>query len=354
MSEVDDWRTLFGEAGVPRSFRAVKKHGRLLLLLPENRGAAAQCLALYPAQTRFAKLAKAALGTAIRIGVPGILSRQELCWDDAAPLPAFIRAQAGAEPFECGFLLGNPRAEGRRWIIAVLIHGRLSFVVKAGCTQRGNDLISAEIECLRSLPASAKGCPTLRGTLLGPVSALALDFVGGTSPPAAGVEDRVAEILGSWLQHGHQFSLVQTAAWQEVRRSAPADLVALAETRCTEKPFTAAIMHGDFAPWNIRAAGDHWTVIDWERGCLLGIPGWDWFHYWIQSNALVARKTECEILARLEQLIVHPAFQTFATRAGIQGRERGFIFAYLLHAVFVLRQTEGLATIEALLAKLAK
>lgn len=354
MSETEDWRTLFGEVGIQRNFRAVKKHGRLLLLLPENRAAAAQCLALYPAQTRFAKLAKAALGVALRLGIPGILKRQELCWDDAAALPAFIKEQAGTAPFECGFLLGNPRAEGRRWIIAVLLHGRLSFVVKAGGTQRGNDLIAAEIACLRSLPASAKGCPTLRGTLLGPVSALALDYIGGTSPPAFGVENRVGEILSSWLQPGHQVSLAETAAWQEVRRSAPANLVALAETRCAEKPFTAAIMHGDFAPWNIRAAGDHWTVIDWERGCLLGIPGWDWFHYWIQSDALVARKTEGEILARLERLIVHPAFQKFVTRAGIQGRERGFIFAYLLHAVFVLQQTEGLATIEALLAKLAK
>lgn len=354
MSEVDDWRTLFGEAGVPRGFRAVKKHGRLLLLLPENRAAAAQCLALYPAQTRFAKLAKAALGTAIRIGVPGILSRQELCWDDAAPLPAFIRAQAGAEPFECGFLLGNPRAEGRRWIIAVLIHGRLSFVVKAGCTQRGNELILAEMECLRSLPAAAKGCPALRATLSGSVSALALDYVGGSSPPSAGVEERVAEILDSWLQPGHRTTLGETSAWKAVRRSAPADLVALAESRCTAEPFAVSIMHGDFAPWNIRAAGDHWTVIDWERGCLLGIPGWDWFHYWIQSDALVARKTEGEILARLEQLIVHPAFRKFSARAGIEGRERGFIFAYLLHAVFVLRQTEGLATIKALLANLAK
>ncbi len=174
-------------------------------------------------------------------------------------------------------------------------------------------------------------------------------FLGSVDECAGNVE-----ILSSWLQPGHQISLTETAAWQEVRRSAPADLVALAETRCADKPFTAAIMHGDFAPWNIRAAGDHWTVIDWERGCLLGIPGWDWFHYWIQSDALVARKTEGEILARLDQLIQHPAFRKFAARAEIEGRERGFIFAYLLHAVFVLRQTEGLATVEALLAKLAK
>ena len=113
-------------------------------------------------------------------------------------------------------------------------------------------------------------------------------------------------------------------------------------------------MHGDFAPWNIRAEGDRWTVIDWERGRLLGIPGWDWFHYWIQSDALVLRKSEGDILERLERLIEHPAFRAFAARAGIAGREKALIFAYLLHAVFVLRQTEGLATIAGLLASFAR
>ena len=63
-----------------------------------------------------------------------------------------------------------------------------------------------------------------------------------------------------------------------------------------------AIHHGDFAPWNIKVSpAGAWTVLDWERGELTGIPGWDWFHYVIQSAILVGHLPTSALVQRVEE-----------------------------------------------------
>ena len=82
--------------------------------------------------------------------------------------------------------------------------------------------------------------------------------------------------------------------------------------------------HGDFAPWNIKVsrADGSWLALDWERGQLAGIPGWDWFHYAIQTGILVEKLPPERVAQRLEELFNAPVFWTYAEAAGIAGKEK--------------------------------
>jgi hypothetical protein len=115
-----------------------------------------------------------------------------------------------------------------------------------------------------------------------------------------------------------------------------------------------AMHHGDFTPWNIKVSpAGVWTVLDWERGELTGIPGWDWFHYVIQNGILVGRLPSAALVQRVESLLSSDAFRQYATRGGIWGCERELVLAYLLHVVEVIKPSEGLVPTRELLKALA-
>jgi hypothetical protein len=121
-----------------------------------------------------------------------------------------------------------------------------------------------------------------------------------------------------------------------------------------DRNFHPAMHHGDFTPWNIKVAPTGvWTVLDWERGELTGIPGWDWFHYVIQSGILVGHLPTADLAQRVESLINSDAFRQYATRGGILGCERQLVLAYLLHVVQVIKPSEGIAATRELLEDLA-
>ena len=96
-----------------------------------------------------------------------------------------------------------------------------------------------------------------------------------------------------------------------------------------------------------------WTVLDWERGELTGIPGWDWFHYVIQSAILVGHLPTSALVQRVEDLLGSEAFQQYAVRGGIVGCERELALAYLLHVVEVIKPSEGLTPTRDLLRALS-
>jgi aminoglycoside phosphotransferase (APT) family kinase protein len=108
------------------------------------------------------------------------------------------------------------------------------------------------------------------------------------------------------------------------------------------------LMHGDFAPWNVKVLAGRWTVLDWERGERVGIPAWDWLHFVVQPAVLVQREGTDATVARLKKLFGSAEFQRYAVRCGIVGAEWKLAFAYVDHCMNVTRQTEGLKLLEAL------
>ncbi len=95
-------------------------------------------------------------------------------------------------------------------------------------------------------------------------------------------------------------------------------------------------------------------MLDWERGQLAGPPGWDWFHYVLQTAILVQKATTPAVISQAEALLGSDAFQAYAARAGIAGAERPLLLAYLVHCVEVTKPAEGLPQTQELLTALGE
>jgi hypothetical protein len=219
------------------------------------------------------------------------------------------------------------------------------WVIKAGIGGASAALIEHESKVLKSLPAHLAGLPARLGDFAqGELRAFAMDYCAGTAP-SPNAEAQLSTLLNQWIDPQRELPLLELPAVQELAKacaSAPwfntwRQQVALLRIR-------PVVMHGDFAPWNIKVSpqtGD-WTVLDWERGDVNGVPGWDWFHCVLQPEILVHRRPASAVAARARELLQSAAFQSYARATGINGHEPAMLLAYLAHAVEVIRPAEGL------------
>jgi hypothetical protein len=357
------WDELFGPpagtgSGVPLAMRLLRKGGKPFLLLPTQAKAAAAALELYPAQTARARLAKAAMRCLLRAGCP--VGTQALTFPFAgeAPFPRFIRASdhAGSSELPCfGVLAGNPAMPSQRFLVLVFdARQQPVAVVKAGCNPAARQLIQKEAAFLASAADKSEAIPRVRARFQSEaVSALRLDYFAGHTPHPP-EEGALPELLGGWVDTKSTTAIARLPDWIRLEAAAAANpsFSAIAPS-LRSREIHPALYHGDFAPWNIKVGpAGKWRVLDWERGELAGLPGWDWFHYVLQTGILVERQPIPSLIERLEALLSSAAFTPYAARAGIAGLERPLVLAYLLQGVEVIQPSEGLPATRELLAAL--
>ena len=382
----DFWNELFAanqnlEPGLPVEMRLLEKHGRPLLLLPRTRRPALASLSLYPAQTRGARALKNALRCWLTIGAPspgkkisftpsvGDPFTEFLC--SLAQPPAAGSPAAGAQASAgltdeapslarpqlptLGMLAGNPASDGQRFLLLVFdASQKPQAVAKVGLSERARRLIEQEELFLSSAPSEAAGMPKLRGVFRSSrLRALALNFFEGDSPRRQH-NKALAQLLTSWLDPENTIGLWETRAWEDLEKVAASDpIFEILAGALRERSLHPSIQHGDLAPWNIKVSpAGVWTVLDWERGQLAGLPAWDWFHYVLQRAINVEREPTALLAARAEAILASDAFKQYAQKAGILGCERQLLMAYLLHAVHVIRPSEGLVQTRELLRTL--
>jgi len=345
--------------GVRVEMRLLKKGGRPFLLLPGQPRPAAATLDLYPAQTGRARLARALLRGLLRASLPLGTERVSLAISPEDPFARFLSSLAGESVQGLpvlGILAGNPMSEGQRFLLLVFDAGQQPVaVVKTGLSQRARVLIEQEEGFLAAVPGETIAVPRLRAKFESPrLRALALDFFPGDSPLRRH-EAALPSLLSAWVDPRRTIVLSDTPDWTRLQNAASAgDLSSVLAAQLRGRTVHPAIHHGDFAPWNIKVSpAGAWTALDWERGELAGIPGWDWFHYVIQSAILVGHLPTLVLVQRVEGLLSSDAFREYATRGGILGCERELVLAYLLHVVEVIKPSEGLAPTRELLAALA-
>jgi len=348
------WEYLFDAkadraGGVRIEMRMVSKQGRPFLLLPRQGRAAVASLGLYPAQTPRARAARIALGLLLRMGLPLGMRQIAFTVPSDEPFAGFLTSLAG-EPKPglpvLGILAGNPASDGQRFLLLVFgADQRPVAVVKAGLSERAQSLVEKERAFLAAVPAGTSSVPGLRGAFERPhMRALALDYFAGDSPRPRD-EGALPALLASWVDARRSFALSDAADWGRLERAASGTgLFARLAGQIRNRVVHPVIQHGDLAPWNIKVSpAGRWIVLDWERGELAGIPTWDWFHYVIQPAILVEHLPTPELVRRVEGLLGSEAFKAYATRAGITGCGRELVLAYLLHAVEVIKPSEGLA-----------
>lgn len=336
------------------TFRVLRKNGVPFLLLPSQPKLAAKALDLYSAQTRSARIWKFALRTALATNFPLRLESERVEVSPDEPFARFLAELAGSSSLPpIGILAGNPRVPGQRFIVLIFDDNmRPVAVVKAGISETARTLVEKEKSFLTSVPESISGVPKVRASFDGGrVRAFALDFIEGRTPRRS---EAIGLLLTSWLDCTRRLPLGKIPVFQRMASSFPITpslqkaVASLAGCECHP-----ALFHGDFAPWNIKVSRDgSWNVIDWERGELTGVPCWDWFHNTVQFAILVERLPVESIARKLESVLASNSFKAYAANAGVATFTRELLLAHLLHTCNVLRQTEGLDKVRALLAAL--
>jgi hypothetical protein len=285
-----------GKPALPVAMRLSRRNSHPFVLLPIMPSQAAQTLDLYPAQTGRAKVAKALLRASLLAGLKFGTEDHTVSVSIDGALMRFLckltRARGNCRP-TFGALLGNPRAAGQRFVLLVFdLDGNPSFVVKAGALPAARKLIKAEHTILSSLPGDALAAPQLMDVLESEhVSAIAMPHFRGNSP---GVNDfqSLSGILKSWLRP--QTRLIrEISTWVDLRTACGTDpIFRQLAVELESESICTSIWHGDLAPWNIRVGRDgEWVVLDWERGNLEGIPGWDWFNFVIQPSVKTPQRS---------------------------------------------------------------
>jgi hypothetical protein len=100
----------------------------------------------------------------------------------------------------------------------------------------------------------------------------------------------------------------------------------------------AVVLHGDFAPWNIRiecgAGQPRISVIDWEFGREAGLPLWDAIHFIVQTDALVHRARPWNILQNLKNFLNASDALIYRAAASVAKRDLvALLLAYLIDVI---------------------
>ncbi|MGC3961137.1 MAG: phosphotransferase [Verrucomicrobiota bacterium] len=334
------------------------RRGRPLLLLPRSYRAARQGMELYAAQRPLAKVARKLLPFALQSPFRGLLPKVGVSTNTTNDLLKFLATEAALPPEHLpapAILLGNQPADNQRFVLLLLnAQTQPIAVVKCGLTPAAQRVVEREARMLASLPTGLPGGLPLSHRLTSPtLSAFAVPYRPGTPPHDTAPR---SEILNAWLHSGPLVPLHSLPTWQTLANRCGADNLFLTLNATVGSHLVRpAIHHGDFAPWNIRVnAAGQWMVVDWERGELNGVPGWDWFHYVIQTALLVERVSGTALLEKVEAAMQETDFAQYAEAANIRSICRPLLLAYLLHQNEIIRPGESRETGLALQEQLAR
>jgi hypothetical protein len=340
------WLPLFADNGASsgfdlRRFRLLRRHGEQLLFLPDKQRLWLGSLPLYQPQTKKARIFLSAIRLCLGTGLTQVLPRIEATVGRESTLARFMTKLGGTEALQdFAVLAGNPRTAGRRFVLLAFdALGQETFVVKAAFEPAGCNFIEHEIRFLQAHGGRVRHIPQLLGaTQQSPVAALALPFQPGTSPKSDDM-GIAGDVLGAWFSGEEQLDIASFPQWRRFVAgggSFPQQLRPKLES-VRVKP---VIFHGDFAPWNLRVdSNNRLMVLDWERGEDQGIPGWDWFHYVVQTSILVHKEKAEDTYRRIVRLLRTPEFINYARHAGF-GTSGLLLFAGYLGYTAHSGQTE--------------
>ena len=341
------------------TWRLIRRRRRPFLLLPIATISTRTSLGLYSAQRRRAKLWRSLLPLLLNSPAAMIFQRLRLPVSEHSDLIHFLSEQSGMPFGELpvpAIKFGGTEKQKPRLVLLVCDQtNRPLKVIKLGLDAAGRDATDREAALLEKLPANTPGCIRMTGRMTTPKwSAFATDYFPGDTPH----DDAGMEVLfHSWVNSGPAEAIETLDIWHELETkvavAAPAGWLVL-RAALVGKRIRSTLYHGDFAPWNIRAVNSqNLQAFDWERGNLRGIPGWDWFHFVVQTSILARRHSVERVAAEVEELLQSPRFEKYAAATGISSIVKPLVLAYLLHHRWVVAPMEGFRQAEALFELLA-
>lgn len=204
----------------------------------------------------------------------------------------------------CAVLCGSPGPLQKVTVLYPSQGDTPARVAKVALRASADEAVAGEERWLRQLNAAPVLAPyvprlTAAGALAGGRRYVAMDALEGTdAAPVFGEAQRrfLAALAGAGrtsLPWSQSPSLLRLSArvreqaglygrWRGVIEDALAEV----EVRIGTKVLPACLVHGDFAPWNLRVDGDRLHVFDWEYAQAGANPLQDFFHFHLIPEAL--------------------------------------------------------------------
>jgi hypothetical protein len=333
--------------GLDFKWLLIRRQNRPFLLLPAAAKGVHVGLELYSAHRRRAKIWRAVMPLLLRTPAAAIFHRVRFMADENSEIVHFLAEQSGMPAARLptpAIKFGGLGHEKSRFVLLLCDQSsRPVKVIKVGLDPAGRAATEREADLLEKLPANTLGCIRMAGRLkTSKMSAFATAYFPGDSPEDdAGLET----LFHSWINPGPATPIESLDAWRELETQvAGADPAAWQTLRpaLAGKNFRSTLHHGDFAPWNIRAVNSqNLQVFDWEGGTLIGVPGWDWFHFIVQTSILARRYSVERVSAEVEELLQSPRFEKYAAATGISSIVKPLMLAYLLRHRWVVKPLDG-------------
>jgi hypothetical protein len=295
----------------------VRRGGRLALVLPHDRQAAARTLSLYQPQRPAARIAAAVLrglaGCGVHRTFPNVATVAAAAPAFEPPLPSVRRAS-------CGVMLGNPEHRIRRAIASYRTEAGWE-VAKIAEGDAGAELLAREGDLLGRLHGKHDAVPERLGFHQGGGLAwLRMPYLTGQRlrPHDAG---EAVKLLDRWVLEEPAMPMEGFPEWPAILAALgplPGGKEAIGEL--ADGRLVPVLRHGDFARWNLlRTSGGGWIALDWEWGLEGGMPGLDLVHFHGQEARLVKGLPGDRAIDAIADQLGQPAARAYLGRTGWAG-----------------------------------
>jgi hypothetical protein len=284
------------------SYLAVPRASNPKLLVPlgSSRAAAAATARNHDATSARARLAKQALGVALRTGLAQRLVPDRIdvsVRDGARLLTGELEERFGRRPLHMAVLLGPPRLNRKPVLQLLAGDGEVVGYVKAAWNDLTRGLVDNEAEVLGRLAGGGGAFiapEAVHHGPWGPLTLLATTALPNTVKVSeARVFDPPMDVIAAIAATGpaYQAPLADSEYWADVRRRLavhPAGtgilgrVVDHVEARRGAAVLPFGAWHGDFTPWNMARTPAGIYVWDWERSAPAPV-GLDLLHFLFQS-----------------------------------------------------------------------
>lgn len=313
------------------SFRVYRAGDRVALAIPEDRQVAEMVLNLYEPQRFKGRLFKIManiisqsnyrIGAHVHEGISLLVP--EIKW-----------LQEPSHAGTLGFLGCNP-SHGLRCIVAAISPSSgESFIVKVGLDE-SKIAVRREYEIITKLQERYSGVIQTRGHTSGENwFAMRLPYLGHTSPSQINLPV-VAKLLRSWL-------LEQTQRINEWKQMHDILLKVQVDRKLSgwhhkvgALSISRALVHGDFAIWNLRHTDNGLFAIDWEWATEDGIAGIDLVHALRQEAYMVKKLSASSALAWIQEQLDSDIWKSYVNASGWADHKLDLLRIGLLHSHFI-------------------
>jgi hypothetical protein len=295
--------------------------GRGYLIPTESRQTSMKALQLYNAQNLKARLAKKLLGICFKVGVGSRLlakaqfqNGRHLTEKNRSKTSLFEHLKKVVRRDDVTFAvsLGTPGVYRKPVIQVLTREGQVLGYAKIGWDRATNALVQNEANVSRYLSELAHKSFCVPSMLY--EGWWNNHYLCIQSTPIAQLEAAPQHLAGLYLEvfdelkklHVRWLPLTESAFWKRLAcrvETTPSPYnrrllqqgLRRAEESLLQSVLPFHFCHGDLAPWNAQRLDNRLFLFDWECADFEGLPGWDLFHFTVQTLWLLENKAPEDI-----------------------------------------------------------